>query len=94
MSGVVREARGPVRWFLKLASYGGVTLPPWGIYILAHRITEKRLIRHEQAHWAQYERMGVVRFYLTYCWYTLRYGYWDNPMEVEARQAEGQSSGT
>jgi hypothetical protein len=32
--------------------------------------------------------MGVLRFYLTYGWYTLRYGYWNNPMEVEAREAE------
>lgn len=94
MNGIVRVARGPVRWYLTLSGYGGITLPPWGIYILANRVEEERLVRHEQAHWAQYERMGALRFYATYCWYTLRYGYWGNPMEVEARKAEGQSSGT
>jgi hypothetical protein len=30
-------------------------------------------------------RMGTVRYYLTYLYQVLRYGYWDAPMEVEAR---------
>jgi hypothetical protein len=30
--------------------------------------------------------MGAVKFYATYLWYNLRYGYVNNPMEVEARQ--------
>jgi hypothetical protein len=29
--------------------------------------------------------MGAVRFTLTYLWYQIRYGYWDNPLEVDAR---------
>jgi hypothetical protein len=46
------------------------------------------LIRHEQAHWRQWQRMGTLRFYLTYIWYTIRHGYRNNPMEIEARKAE------
>jgi len=88
MSGPVREARHIVRWFLRTAGYAGITLPPRGIYILQARMGDMALRRHEQAHWRQYRRMGVLRFYLTYGWYTLRYGYWNNPMEVEAREAE------
>ena len=83
-----KTARGPVRWWLRLTGFGGVTLPPFGIYILAERLDNERLVRHEQAHWAQYERMGFLGFYLTYLWYTIRHGYWNNPMEVEARGAE------
>ena len=83
-----KTARGPVRWWLRLTGFGGICLPPFGIYILAERIHSERLVRHEQAHWAQYERMGAVRFYVTYLWYTIRHGYWNNPMEVEARGAE------
>jgi hypothetical protein len=29
--------------------------------------------------------MGAVKFYLTYLWQMLRYGYWNSPMEREAR---------
>jgi hypothetical protein len=32
--------------------------------------------------------MGVVRWAITYLFYNVRYGYWDNPLEVEARAAE------
>ena len=83
-----RPARHIIRWILRTAGFGGVCLPPFGIYILAERIHSERLVRHEQAHWAQYERMGFLGFYVTYLWYTIRHGYWNNPMEVEARGAE------
>jgi hypothetical protein len=32
--------------------------------------------------------LGARRFYATYIWYTIRYGYRNNPMEIEAREAE------
>ena len=80
-----RSAPHIIRWILRTTGFGGVTLPPFGIYILAERIHSERLVRHEQAHWAQYERMGAVRDYLTYAWQVLRYGYHNAPMEIEAR---------
>lgn len=49
-----------IRWFLRTFGYGGVTLPPFAIYILAERINEAPLIRHEQCHWQQAQRMGVL----------------------------------
>ena len=82
-----RPAPHIVRWFLRTFGFGGVTLPPLGIFILAERINEDALVRHEQVHWAQYQRMGIVRFYATYIYQVLRYGYHNAPMEVEARQA-------
>lgn len=83
-----RPAPHVIRWFLRTFGYGGITLPPWGVFILAERINETALIRHEQAHWQQYERMGALRFYVAYIWFTIRHGYWNNPLEVEARAAE------
>jgi hypothetical protein len=83
---MIYPARHIVRWFLLTFGYGGITLPPFGIFILSERINEDQLRRHELVHWAQYERMGAVKFYATYLWYNLRYGYVNNPMEVEARQ--------
>ena len=75
-----------ISWFLRTCGFGGVTLPPLGIFILAERINEDALVKHEQVHWAQYQRMGLVRFYATYIYQVLRYGYHNAPMEVEARQ--------
>ena len=83
-----RPARHLIRWFLRATGFHGVCLPPLGVFVLAERMGDEVLIRHEQAHWAQYERMGFLGFYVTYLWYTIRHGYWNNPMEVEARGAE------
>ncbi|MCU0387366.1 MAG: DUF4157 domain-containing protein [Chitinophagaceae bacterium] len=47
-----------------------------------------RLIRHELKHVEQYKRYGLFRFLWLYGWYSLRYGYYRNPLEVEAREAE------
>jgi hypothetical protein len=85
---MIKPAPHIVRWFLKTFGYGGVTIPPLGIYILAERIDENRLRRHESMHWQQYLRMGMLKFYAVYFWYNVRYGYYMNPMEIEARDAE------
>lgn len=77
-----------IRWSLKATGFSGVTLPPFGVFILAERINDERLIRHEQAHWRQWQRMGTIRFYATYIWQVLRHGYRNAPMEIEAREAE------
>ena len=83
-----RPAPHLIRWFLRTFGYGGITLPPFGVYILAEHLANQRLIRHEQAHWRQWQRMGTVRFYSTYIWQVLRHGYRNHPLELEARAAE------
>ena len=80
-----------VRWFLRATGFGGITLPPLGIYILAEHLHSQRLIKHEQAHWRQWQRMGTIRFYAAYLWGLVRYGYQNHPLELEARAAENQS---
>jgi hypothetical protein len=80
-----RPARHLIRAVLRATGFHGVSLPPFGIYILAERLGDDRLVRHEQAHWAQYARMGLLRYYATYAWQVLRYGYHNAPMEREAR---------
>jgi hypothetical protein len=81
---VVKPAPHLIRWFLKTFGYGGITLPPFGIYILAERLDEEELVRHEKVHWSQYERMGLLTFYLSYLFGLIRYGYKNHPMELEA----------
>ena len=83
-----KPARGLIGWVLRRTGFHGVALAPWGIYILPAAMHSQRLIRHEQAHWRQWLRMGTVRYYATYLWQIVRYGYENAPMEIEARAAE------
>ena len=83
-----KPARGLIGWVLRRTGFHGVALAPWGIYIRLAAMHSQRLIRHEQAHWRQWLRMGTVRYYATYLWQIVRYGYENAPMEVEARAAE------
>ena len=64
----------------------------------------KRFVKHELHHYKQMKRDGKLWYALKYNWYrfsiafkyaikhglkgSLRHGYWTNPYEIEARQAE------
>lgn len=41
---------------------------------------------HELMHVMQYKREGFIRFLIKYLWLSLRYGYKNNPLELEAEQ--------
>lgn len=51
-------------------------------------LSQTRWVRHELKHVEQYQRFGMVGFLVRYIGYSIRFGYHDNPLEVEARQAE------
>jgi hypothetical protein len=44
------------------------------------------LIRHEWEHFNQIKKMGWLKFYLKYIIYHFKYGYENNPFEMEARR--------
>ena len=46
------------------------------------------VLRHERAHVEQWRRYGFFGFLLRYVWYHFKYGYADNPFEIEALEAE------
>lgn len=48
---------------------------------------DQGLKAHEDWHKRQYEELGLLTFLSRYLWYQLRYGYKDNPLEIEARKA-------
>ncbi len=83
-----RTARGPIRWWLKLTRFKGITLPPFGVFLLAEHMGDQPLRLHEEEHWRQAKELGTIKFYALYLWYSLRHGYFNNPMEVQARKAE------
>ena len=51
---------------------------------VARGIASQATLLHEAGHVLQYRRLGIPRFLLLYGWYSLRYGYELNPLEVEA----------
>jgi len=85
---VIYLARGLLRWFLERSRFDGIAIPPFGVWIEPMHFNDAGLIRHELRHLEQAREMGVFRWYATYVWYTLRYGYRNNPLEVDARAAQ------
>lgn len=43
---------------------------------------------HELQHIEQCKKMGIIKFLWKYMYYSARYGYFNNPLEIEARAAE------
>ncbi len=58
----------------------------------AEFLKNERWVRHELCHIQQIKRLGWVKFIFYYLSSSIRYGYYRNPFEVEARNAEKQSS--
>ena len=86
----MRPAPFLIAWLLRRLGRTAITLPPWGVFALPGHEESTVLAMHESVHWEQYKRMGFWRYYVTYLYYQLKYGYADNPMEAEARQAASQ----
>lgn len=55
-------------------------------YRTQDKLANSQLVAHETCHANQYERYGWVGFVIRYLWYTCRFGYWKNPLEIEARE--------
>ena len=87
---MIKEAKNLVRLWLLRTGYVGITLPPFGIYILKERLNDEVVRKHELVHWSQYEKLGAISFYAKYLYYSHKYGYWNNPMEAEARAKSKQ----
>jgi hypothetical protein len=51
-------------------------------------LNNRRWLKHELKHVEQYKKYGIIGFLARYIWYSIKYGYYKNPMEVEAREAE------
>ena len=69
---------------------GAGVATPWGcIYIIDKWMHDRRLRRHELVHIAQMRREGAWKMAAKWYYYTFKYGYRDNPYEVEARRIGG-----
>ena len=86
----VRTATGIIAWYMKLCGFAGWSSFWRTIYVLPGFEHDQRLLRHERCHLDQIERDGRLLFSIKYSWWTIRYGYLNNPYEVEARAAESK----
>lgn len=59
----IREKKGVVDF---LFSGVGVTLAPFGIYLVKSHLSNQRTIRHEKIHWKQQIEMLILPFYVWY----------------------------
>ncbi len=84
----LKVAQGPLLWYMKLFGIYGLASPWNTAYVRPSYEYSVRLRRHEFAHLAQMQRDGKLVFLCKYIWWTIRYGYQDNPYEVAARAAE------
>jgi len=83
-----RTATGLIAAYMKLCGFHGWASFWNTIYVLPGHEHNERLLRHERKHLEQIERDGRLVFSIRYLWWLCRYGYWNNPYEVEARRAE------
>ena len=84
----IRTARGVIKWYMDRLGFKGWTSFWNTIYLHPDHLGDKPLIRHELKHIEQIEAEGRLKFGIKYLYYTIKYGYWNNPYEVEARAAE------
>ncbi len=89
-----KVASGLGLWLMKRTGTFGFT-SLWGTiyYLDSNLIHNKRLRAHEMTHIEQMERDGKFVFSVKYLWNNLRYGYENNPYEIEARARSAHEKG-
>ena len=88
----IRTATGLIAAYMRSCKFDGWTSFWNTIYALPGHEHDQRLLRHERCHLEQIERDGRLVFSIKYAWWTLRHGYYMNPYEVQAREAEWKNS--
>lgn len=85
---MIRIAPPWLAWLMRRFGFDGWT-SLWNVaYIVPEYITDHGLRRHELKHLEQMQRDGKLVYMLKYTWWLIRYGYLQNPYEVEARKAQ------
>lgn len=69
-------------------NYNSRVLPPFGIFIKEDQKGNTELIEHEMVHWRQFQKEGLLPFFINYLKGAAKYGYDKNPYEVDARKNE------
>lgn len=74
-------------WKLVLEKFNGLAIVmPWRTcYVHPDYWGDEALMRHEHVHFDQIDREGPIVWTVKYLYWLLKYGYFSNPYEVEAR---------
>jgi len=78
------KATGLTEALLKQMGLFGIVMPWRTIYYRDNWNKCPTFIRHEMVHIEQIEREGAVKFTVKYLYWLMKYGYRNNPFEVEA----------
>lgn len=84
----IKPCSGLIKWYMDRCGFKGWTSFWNTIYLHPDHLGDEPLIRHELKHIEQIQRDGKIVFTLKYLFWTVKYGYYNNPYEVEAREAE------
>lgn len=79
-----------VKWMKKL-NIRGLVIWPKILFAEARADVPSWVFRHELEHAYQIMRLGAFKFYFLFFCYSIRYGYHNNPFEIEARDAQQES---
>lgn len=83
---MIKTPKGIILWYMGICGFDGFA-SYWGvIYIRKGHEANKQLIAHERCHLAQMRSSGKLAFTVKYLYWLIRYGYYNNPYEVEARE--------
>lgn len=88
----IKVAKGISLKVLNLFNFDAWTSNWNTIYIREKYKDDKKLIAHEMCHIEQIKKDGRLWQPIKYAYYLIRYGYKNNPYEVEARKAEELTS--
>ena len=70
--------------FKLFGRYTGIMIFPF-LIVSKKAKSVRRTENHERIHYHQCLELWVIGFYVLYGWYHLKYGYKNNPFEMEAR---------
>ena len=78
-----------IRWYMDYFNYDGLATI-WNTVYLRNEsmFNDDKLIRHETKHIEQMKKDGKIWYLIKYHYYWIKYGYKNNPYEIEAREAE------
>lgn len=79
---------GKLFGFINREKNFAVTIGQTTYYSCSQSLVDNEWRRHEDCHKAQWRSEGNMKFFFKYFYYNIRYGYINNPYEIEARNAE------
>jgi len=88
----LRDAPPLIAWFMKLFGFKGWASFWRTAYFLPGYLDNRGLVMHELKHLEQIERDGRGVFAVKYLYWLVRYGYENNPYELEAREAQATAN--